>query len=251
MLLLPGCLALCLPVMAAGQPHHDIDDVPEVEVSGLRDPAWKSYRALMRGMRRFEAQHALAPEAGLRFVLRARTGRIAMNKLRLMLVGDRHSTAVLLDEEGRFALPVDESAEQEGAELVLNVRHDGLVWRPDIRSPGTDALHRRLGDLRLECHVRWAVEKEEVPAWRSALLGLRGGPCDAPNVRVVYLGPSPISTAAMSDGSRALQLEVTRDRRGYVVPIHDRSWPDNARVVLETVMEQVTGARNAVEPAQK
>jgi hypothetical protein len=44
-----------------------------VTVTSTRDPVDKSYRKMIRGMERFEREHALAPQATLRFRLLPRT----------------------------------------------------------------------------------------------------------------------------------------------------------------------------------
>ena len=58
----------------------------EVKVTALRNPVDKSYRKMVAGMDLFERQHALAPEAPLRFKLLPRKRDTDMRAIELDMV---------------------------------------------------------------------------------------------------------------------------------------------------------------------
>lgn len=62
--------------------------VPQVKVDATRDPVDKSYRKMLQGVDRFERDHALAPQAVLRFRLLPRQPGVDMTGVRLRIAGD-------------------------------------------------------------------------------------------------------------------------------------------------------------------
>ena len=68
-----SCLLLVLAALpaAGGLAAQEAaqEPVTRVNVSTTRDPVDKSYRKMIKGMERFEREHALAPAAPLRFQL--------------------------------------------------------------------------------------------------------------------------------------------------------------------------------------
>src|SRR4051812_54241 len=73
--------------------------VQSVTVTSTRDPVDKSYRKMIRGMERFEREHALAPQATLRFHLLPRTPGVNMGGITLRVVGDQVSVPVPVLED--------------------------------------------------------------------------------------------------------------------------------------------------------
>ena len=62
--------------------------VPQVKVDATRDPVDKSYRKMLQGVERFERDHALAPQAVLRFRLLPRQPGVDMTGVQLRIAGD-------------------------------------------------------------------------------------------------------------------------------------------------------------------
>lgn len=207
-----------------------------VVVSGMKDPDWKTYRAFTAGLDIFEQQHRLAPEAALRFVLLPKAAHASLENIKLRIAGDELSIAVPIAADGTFVVPRSEAATKEDAELLLNRKPGTFRWRPDVRSAGVAANTRRLGDLRLECAVRWAVEQYETPYMIRKLMYAAGQPCLTSRIKVDYIAPRPIAAMYLSSNGRRIQLSNSLLEDGgkvYVVPVHDTGWPDDALVEFD------------------
>lgn len=80
----------CVPTKASTSPQEqgaqsDLVTSSVINVKGVRDPDWKPYSAMVKGVRRFEEKHDLAPAAELRFILVPRRSGVDMNALQLRL----------------------------------------------------------------------------------------------------------------------------------------------------------------------
>ncbi|GGC03309.1 hypothetical protein [Pseudoduganella buxea] len=207
---------------------------PVVEVSGIRDPELKSYRTMARGLDAFDAERAHAPQASLRFLLRPAAPGESLDGLTLTISGESVKLPVTLAADGGFELPRSTAALEDKAELVLNRKRHSFRWRPDVRSPGVPANTRRLGDLRLQCAVQWAIDREALTPQARAALGATGGPCHSPLAHTGFEAPQPLRAAWLRDGTRREALPVNRQRtRMFTPPLADRSWSDDALVEFD------------------
>ena len=250
--LLPALL-LVLAVSAAGTGAAQ-EPVAKVNVSTTRDPVDKSYRKMIKGMERFEREHAFAPNAPLRFQLLPRTPDVNMDGITLRVAGDTVSVPVPIGPDNSFVLPRNEQALREDAAVLANRKTTSMTWRAMIESPGVPPGTRRLGDLRLECRV--GVEAGLVSN-SSPLFGWIGdvltGPdqvCNSPNGNYLFFAERPIFSVRLRSGGRVEELpfkmlyhggektpadlpfcdcQVLLDRT-YFAPIWDRSWPDDTIV---------------------
>ncbi len=205
-----------------------------VYVVGTRDPDWKTYRAFLAGMDVFTTEHSHAPDAALRFLLTPRQPGLSYQGLTLRIATDERSIAVPVATDGSFTLPYDQAAADAGAELLLNRKRELFRWRPSIRSPGVEANARRLGDLRLECAVRWAVEQADFPGFVRVVARALGGACQSARVKVDFVSEQAIRDVHLVDGARREALpRQSIEQAGHVFlpPLHDASWSDDT--VLE------------------
>jgi hypothetical protein len=218
------------PVMQEQEPVH---------VSGLRNPELKRYRAMAAGLEAFEDHHALAPHAKeLRFKLRPRASAApdAMDKLTLHVTGDTVSIPVPIAADGSFVLPRSEQAEDENADLMLNKKKGGFRWHADVRSSNVPANMRRLGDLRLECRVMVAVAKEEMPLWVRLLVNgflLTTDWCSVEKLQLSSRADRMITSATLLDGAVRKPLEISDEGMGFVAPLGDRQFSDDARIEFQ------------------
>jgi hypothetical protein len=219
------------------------DDAPVVQVSALRNPEVRSYRAIVAGMDVFDARHALAPAVPqLRFIVRARTGGALAGPVTVKLATDDWTVALALDTDGRFVVPRNEAAWEARAELRLDQRQYQASVAPDVRTPGLPDDRRRLGDLRLECRVQVAMAKEELGfLWSAALSGALmttdwcawfGAPKEKRHHGwwVPTGAPGQLVSAVLREGERSVALKVSG--QGYSAPTGDTSWSDEAIVEL-------------------
>ena len=94
--------------------------VPQVKVDATRDPVDKSYRKMLQGVERFERDHALAPQALLRFRLLPRQPGVDMTGVQLRIAGDSVSIPLPLAEDNSFAPVRNAQAAREDAVLIAN-----------------------------------------------------------------------------------------------------------------------------------
>lgn len=262
--LIGGALLLsCLPWAAAQETGSASSAAPAsapqtVTVTSTRDPVDKSYRKMIRGMERFERQHALAPQATLRFRLLPRLPTVDMRGITLKVVGDRITVPVpVTPEDNSFVLPRNEQALREDAAVIANRKTTSMTWRAQVTTPGLPPDTRRLGDLRLEClvGVEAGLVSNSSPlfGWISNALSSPEQVCNSPDGNFLFFTERPVFSVTLRAGERTEILpfrmlyaggEQTRDMldycdcqvlldRTYYAPIWDRSWPDDTLVSFE------------------
>jgi hypothetical protein len=231
-----------------------------IEITALRDPVDKSYRKMVQGMALFEKRHALAPQATLRYKVLPRKRDTDMSELSLQIVGERFRAAVPLGADHTFTLARYPQALKEDAIVHSERRARTLTWRAEIRTPGLPPNARRLGDLRLECEV--GMEAELVSQYPSALGRLfdlvsdSREYCSRSYVPYLFFAERPLFSVTLISGARRETLSVGQMYAGvahgrttkadlpycdcealldraYILPLGDRSWPDDTRVELE------------------
>ena len=224
------------------------------------NPVEKSYRRMLKGMDIFQQQNALSPNTELRFKLLPRKNGTDMNTITLAVVGDTVDFVIPIDVNHTFALPRDELARIENAQVVPNRKLLSMTWRTDIRTQGLPPNTRRLGDLRLECKV--GMEAGLISNSSGIVGGLVGALldsptyCDKPAPLYLFFADRPLFSVTMLTGDRRHVLtidklyanasddssmrenlpycdcEVLVDRT-YVLPLGDRTWPDDTLVTFE------------------
>jgi hypothetical protein len=244
-------LALC---GGAGGAAAQDDDVQKVPVNGVKNPEMKSYRAVWKGLEKFDDEHALAPAVPqLRFrVMASRSKGVCIGicgttalavpgegqQFALRIAGDDLSVPVPIAADGYFVVPRNEALYDANADLVLNQKKGSYKMSVEVRTPGLPENVRRLGDLRLECKVQVAIAKEEIPLWVVALANsvlLTRDWCMASlgkeQVNFSFYSASPVASARISYGDRNEKLQS--GKHSFSVRLGDKSWPDEAMVQLE------------------
>lgn len=252
-------LALCCCwQFAQAQPRPSLGSVT---VSGVGHPVEKSYRRMVEGMDLFEQQHALAPNAQLRFKLLPRKRATDMNAIDLEVVGNTFSYRVPIAADRTFTLTRDPKAWAEDAVVSPNRKHLSMTWRTEIRTPGLPPDTRRLGDMRLECMVgiRAGLVSNTSSVLMAKLSALLTDPfryCGHENSQYLFFAERPVFAVTLTAGNRREVLpvdqlyagasddpglpqdlpfcdcEVMLDRT-YFLPLGDRSWPDDTLISFE------------------
>ncbi|MDB5929045.1 MAG: hypothetical protein JWR60_752 [Polaromonas sp.] len=237
-----------------------------VAAKANRDPVEKSYRKMVKGMDLFEQQRsALAPQAALRFKLLPRRPDTDLNNIELAVVGSRVEFEVPIAPDHTFTLPRNPQALEENAQVIPNRKRQSMTWRTEIRTPGLPPNTRRLGDLRLECKV--GMEAGLVSN-SSNLVGqlvksvlYTPAYCDGKAPLYLFFADRPVFSVALVNGERREILaidklyanasddpnlpgdlpycdcEVLVDRT-YILPLGDRSWPDDTLVAFEFMEDE-------------
>lgn len=236
--------ALAAPAAAAqADKDKEMDERGTVHINAIKSPELKSYRAIVAGLDKFDELHALAPGVPqLRFQVEARRGK-ALGELPLArIAADDFSIPLTLDRDARFSVPRSKAAYEARAELILNRKKYEARVEPYVRTPGLADRQYRMGDIRLDCQVKIAIAKEEMPFWVN---GLVNGLLLTTDWCSWFKGETPkdgsrfwshkaganLSAATLRDGERSLALEV--EDKSFRLPIGDTSWSNDAIVELE------------------
>jgi hypothetical protein len=231
-LLLPMlALACCATPVHAGDAVAGDEAPAVVTVSSVRDPELKSYRTLLKSYGVVDEFRALAPGADFRFVLLPPPGAPAKD-LSLRIADGANSVHVPVAQDNTFELPRLAAFENADAELLLNVKKGQARWRPLVRTPGLAPDVRRLGDLRLECQIRWAVEYDELPFVKRNLFRALGGPCTSGRVLTHFITSRPLASATLTEGERRRELPLANGGHTFIPPLHDASFGNEALVQL-------------------
>ncbi len=236
--LLPLCSADLLARQSSetSQSAPDTEVVaPAIEVKDTRDPFLRPYRIMLKGVAAFEKHRSLASKAELRFILRSQLPELALQDVTLRIAGPDVSIPIPIAENGTFAVPVNEKAAAENADMLLNQKKEAMRWRPYIRTPGLGSDKRRLGDVRLECEVFWAIEQEQQSFFTRNAMNLAGGLCKSSMVRFSYSLHAKLQAATLVSGERHMKLPLAQDGKGFIPPLHDESWNNDAIIELRYV----------------
>ncbi|MDO8039851.1 hypothetical protein [Janthinobacterium sp. SUN137] len=208
------------------------DTAASVNVKGIRDPDWKPYSAMLKGVKRFEEKHGLAPGAELRFILEPRRADVDMHAIALRLESDEAGMAIPLGERNIFSLPVEQGALYEKAELTVNRKAGSVRWIPYVRSAATSDTLRRLGDLRLACEVHWAIDKETLPFAMRTTMSALGGPCNFVSQKGTYSFSEPRRIAAATISFNGKSAPVPFSGTSFTPPLREQDWGDDSVLAL-------------------
>ena len=208
------------------------DAAASVNVKGIRDPDWKPYSAMLKGVARFEEKHALAPGAQLRFILEPRRADVDMQGIALRLEGDEAGLAIPLGERHIFSLPVGQGPLYDKAELTVNRKAGSVRWIPYVRSAATSDTLRRLGDLRLACEVHWAIDKETLPFAMRTMMSAMGGPCNFVSQKGTYSFSEGRRITAATISFNGKSAPVPFSGSSFTPPLREQDWSDDSMIEL-------------------
>jgi hypothetical protein len=200
----------------------------EVLVNASKTPFAIDAKALQRAAAAFNKDRSLAPEAPLRFRAtdRAPTGEA----LRIWIERGDTVETVLIGADGLLTLP--QLAFADGARLLANRSQDGLSLFPEILSPSTSLHARRIGDLRLQCRVGWALELDEIPLYVRTSFAMAGGMCKSGKIAYHPYAGFRVSSAELRGITDSQPVPVTKGG-AYRPPIHERSLNNDAIIDLK------------------
>ncbi len=233
--------ALAVPAPAA---EAEKDEPGKVHINAVKNPELHSYRAVVAGLDKFDQLHALAPDVPqLRFLVRAPEGKtMDGGPLTARIAADDFSIPLVLDQDLRFSVPRSQAAYDAKAEMVLNRKKREARFDTWVRTPGLPDNRYRMGDVRLDCQVKVAIGKEEIPFWANALVNslllttdwcswFKGETPDGGDRNWSHGASAELSAATLRDGARSKALEVEGKR--FRLPIGDTSWSNDAIIELE------------------
>jgi hypothetical protein len=219
------------------------DEAPmqRVEVPGEFSTE-QSYRRMLRGVEKFDSLRAQAPNAVLRFRMHGVERDVKPQTLHLALQGETLKLPLVHDDDASFILPINETARSEDAALVANRRTGSVYWKPQVTTPGLPPDTRRLGDLRVQCHVTYASGLQHGLGLLSRLVGQCGA-----NVPFFFLAEREIFAVSVQAPGRqrhlfsvampdhAVTKHARQRNRFFHPPIEEEQWPDDALVTIHYV----------------
>jgi hypothetical protein len=263
-----AAMMLACAVACASEPREKTGAAavaPAIAVVATRGPVDKSYRKMLSGMDVFEARRSMAPNALLRYKLLPRQHDTNMNGIVLEIVGDTFAIPVPVAADRSFTLERNQKALDEDASVRPNRKALSMTWRTEVRTPGLPPDTRRLGDLRLECHVGMEADlvSNTLPiiGQISRLIDSMVGYCDKSDAHYYFFSERPLFSVTMTAGARRQILSVDELYAGssrnplsssdlahcdcqvlldrtYYMPLGDRSWPDDTLVQIEYMTDE-------------
>ncbi len=235
--------ASIVPAHAAQDKDKENDERATVHINAVKNPELHTYRAIVAGLDKFDELHALAPAVPqLRFQVEGRGGKVLTGELPTARISaDDFSIPLTLDQDARFSVPRSQAAYDARAELVLNRKKYEARVVSYVRTPGLADNQARLGDVRLDCRVKIAIAKEEIPFWVNGLINsillttdwcswFKGETPNGGDRQWTQNAAAALSAATMRDGERSMALKVKG--KGYSLPIGDVSWSNDALIEL-------------------
>lgn len=199
---------------------------PEIVIVGFSKPYRLTDKELRNALGAYQrGRAALAPTSALLFQVSS-PGAESLETLQLELRNSDEVLPLALDKNHRFELPPLGDGKWE---LVANRARTAIEIRPIVLSPGTDLEHRRLGDMRLQCLVTWAIEKDHVSMPVRAMFDMAGG-CQSTKMALYAKSERAIADADITTAGRVTAIAILRDRHTYRAPLGDKSLPDDATV---------------------
>ena len=256
------CAWLAITYLDASAQEKAVPALTSVTVAAKanRDPVEKSYRKMVRGMDLFNAERSMSPNGVLRFKLLPRRPDTDMKSIEMEVIGSTVAFPVAVLPNDTFILERNAKAIDENAQVIPNRKAQSMTWRSDIRTPGLPEDTRRLGDLRLECRVGMEAglisnSSNIIGRMTQAVMDTPAY-CERKAPLYLFFADRPLFSVTLVSGTRREQLsidklyasasddprlktdlpycdcEVLIDRT-YVLPLGDRSWPDDTLVAFE------------------
>lgn len=230
-----ACLCLTLPILTAGAQDDNKDNsTSRVEVSSQKGLELKSYAQMQKGLKAYAEYNTLAPNSELFFILIPKSKNLGVEGVTMRLASDERSINIPIDANGKFQLPDIALQHEDEYDLILNKPKGQFYFKPYVKSANLPDDAKRLGDIRLECQVRWAVEKQDVSIIFLAHVNLfaSGNPCTSRAVIVMYFAPLGVKTVVLNTPKSKLEKKVNSSGQ-FNLPIWDSSIIDDALIHYE------------------
>ena len=228
-----------------------------IEITALKNPVDKSYRKMVKGMDLFERDHSLSPQASLRYKLLQRKPGGSIEHAPVRIRGRSFAQPLAVAADHTFTVPRERKALDEDAVVQSERRAETMTWRADVHTPGLPSNVRRLGDLRLECEVGMEaglVSQYSVVDRIFDFFENGRDYCGGKVQKYLFFAERPLFSVNLRSGDRRETLPIQKLYaatingrraelnhcdcealldRAYVLPLGEKSWPDDTLVELE------------------
>lgn len=218
-------------ILSSGITHaQEVEEpIPSVEILG--NPDKKALSFFLKGLDTFEKKKALAPHAEARFLV-VNKNKSDQTDVTLEYRGSDGSASVLVSG-GIFVLPQRDVATPNNKEIVSNRKAGSLRWGPSVQTPGLPPNERRIGDLRMECEMKWAMEYDDISFITRNIFRMAGGPCSSSKISVSFFSLKKIRSATILFGQEKKNIVVGKDGYEYFSPIYDGDISNEAVITFE------------------
>ena len=200
-------LATYLHVPAHAAPPSSEEAVDkEITVIGLIDKHEFSAKALRSIQAAYAKYRHLAPQAPLRF--RVEDASKSDGPPRFWLSTGDDIVDLPISADGMVDL--SNMVITKDTKLSSNRTKGRLRLWPEILSPNTSPNARRLGDLRLECQILWAVIKDEIPLPIKVTFAWVGNPCASKTIPINFPAPFTLSRAAVEYEGKTQSVPISK-----------------------------------------
>jgi hypothetical protein len=221
-------LATYLHIPAHAEPPSSEDVIgEEITVIGRVNQHQLNAKTLRRIQEAYAKNRHFAPQAPLRF--RVEDASNADVALRLWLSEGNDIVDLPISADG--TVDFSDMVITKKTKLSSNRAKGLLRLKPEIFSPSTSIQARRLGDLRLECRIMWAIWKDEVPIAIRLAFSWAGEFCASKRFPVYFDAPFALSRVTVEHEGITKLVPFNR-ANAYGPPTYDKKVPDKAVVRL-------------------
>jgi hypothetical protein len=224
-------MIVCFPALAQTNNNQNNDN--DILVSGIKSPYHLTAKQLYEAGRSFIAhQSRLAPGTILQFEIDGYRNDPHAAELRFQLISaNAPAVALKIDANGRFSIAIS-TLISKNYYLHANRKAKFLHVSPLVMTIGTAQNDRRLGDLRLECEVFWAIERETTLLFVRGMVDMAGGLCTSRKIGFYDRSDRLLASAAVYWGKTVMPLRIAFKGMSYQAPVANKLLSNDARVRL-------------------
>jgi hypothetical protein len=233
-------------VLSAQAQEDKVEEAPKrVEVSSYKGPELRSYSQMLKGLMAYQEKQSHAPNSELYFILIPKSKKVGVQGLTMRLASDETSINIPIDAEGKFQLPLIALKHDDEYDLILNKPKGQFYIKPYVKSANLPEDSKRLGDIRLECQVRWAIERQDVSVVFSSYVKLfgSGNPCTSRAVSVYFFAPNDVKLVTLETAKSKFSFDVNANGQ-YPLPVWNTELSDEGVLKYERSLGSVAKQEN-------
>lgn len=216
--------------------HSQEESTPQVEILAIKNPDRLPAKSFLNALDVREKYRSLAPDAAIGFRLTPiPKSEIKLSTLRLRFISANNETPIEINDLGYFTVDKNVLKNDSDAEFVVSAKSGSTRFRSVVRSQHLQENEKRMGDLRLQCEMNWALLKDDAPLLMRTAFSLAGGLCHSKKIAVSYVEDKQFVSISIEEGERKIALYRGDSTDHYVPPLYDQSWGNDAKLIFEYV----------------
>lgn len=216
--------------------HSQEESTPQVEILAIKNPDRLSARSFLNALDAREKYRSLAPDAAIGFRLTPKQrSEIKLSTLSLRFISTDNETPIEITDRGYFTVDKNVLKNNGDAEFVVSAKSGSTKFSSVVRSQHLQENEKRMGDLRLQCEMDWALIKDDAPLLIRTTFSLAGGLCHSKKIAVSYVEDKQFVSISIEEGERKIALYRGGSTDHYAPPLYDQSWGNDAKLIFEYV----------------